>query len=44
MFTQRKKKQKRTIKPGNAFENTALEQWFENGRGCSLEKLLFTYM
>jgi hypothetical protein len=26
--------QNRTIKPGDAFENTAFEQWFENARGC----------
>jgi hypothetical protein len=25
---------KRTVKPGDAFENTAFEQWFENVRGC----------
>jgi hypothetical protein len=23
-----------TVKPGDAFENTAFEQWFENVRGC----------
>jgi hypothetical protein len=25
---------KRTIKPGDAFEYIAFEQWFENVRGC----------
>jgi hypothetical protein len=25
---------KRTVKPGDAFENTAFWQWFENVRGC----------
>jgi hypothetical protein len=25
---------KRTVKPGDAFENTAFEQWFENVKGC----------
>jgi hypothetical protein len=25
---------KRTVKTGDAFENTAFEQWFENVRGC----------
>jgi hypothetical protein len=24
---------KRTVKPGDAFENTAFEQWFENVKG-----------
>jgi hypothetical protein len=24
----------RTVKPGDAFENTAFEQWFENVKGC----------
>jgi hypothetical protein len=33
MFTQKKKK-KRTVKPGDAFENAAFEQWFENSKGC----------
>ncbi len=31
----KKKKKKRTVKPGDAFENTAFEQWFENVRGCT---------
>jgi hypothetical protein len=26
---------KRTVKPGDASENTAFEQWFENVRGCT---------
>jgi hypothetical protein len=26
--------QRRTVKPGDAFENTAFEQWFEYVRGC----------
>jgi hypothetical protein len=26
--------QKRTVKTGDAFENLAFEQWFENVRGC----------
>jgi hypothetical protein len=30
MFTLRK----RTMKPGDAFENSAFYQWFENIRGC----------
>jgi hypothetical protein len=30
MFTPKKL----TFKPGDAFENTAFEQWFENVRGC----------
>jgi hypothetical protein len=30
MFTLKKQ----TTKPGNAFENTAFEQWFENVKGC----------
>jgi hypothetical protein len=30
MFTPKK----RTVKPGDAFENIAFEQWFENVRGC----------
>jgi hypothetical protein len=34
--------QKRTVKPGDAFENTAFEQWFENVR--AVEKLHFTYL
>jgi hypothetical protein len=25
---------KRTVKPGDAFENTAFEQWLENVKGC----------
>jgi hypothetical protein len=25
---------KQTFKPGDAFENTAFEQWFENVKGC----------
>jgi hypothetical protein len=25
---------KQAIKPRDAFENTALQQWFENARGC----------
>jgi hypothetical protein len=25
---------KRTVKPGDAFEITTFEQWFENLRGC----------
>jgi hypothetical protein len=29
MFTPKK----RTVKPGDAFENTAFYQWFENVRG-----------
>jgi hypothetical protein len=28
------KKKKRTVKPGDAFENAAFEQWFENVKGC----------
>jgi hypothetical protein len=31
MFTPKK----RIVKPGDAFENTAFEQWFENVRGCN---------
>jgi hypothetical protein len=27
-------KKKRTVKPGDAFENTAFEQRFENVKGC----------
>jgi hypothetical protein len=34
MFTPTKKKKKRTVTPGDAFENNAFEQWFENVRGC----------
>jgi hypothetical protein len=30
MFTLKK----RTVKPGDAFENIAFEQWFENVKGC----------
>jgi hypothetical protein len=30
MFTPKK----RTVKPGDAFENSAFEQWFENVRDC----------
>jgi hypothetical protein len=30
MFTPKK----RTVKPGDAFENTAFYQWFEDVRGC----------
>ncbi len=26
--------EKRTVKPGDAFENTAFEQWYENVKGC----------
>jgi hypothetical protein len=28
------KPKKRTVKPRDAFENAAFEQWFENVRGC----------
>jgi hypothetical protein len=24
----------RTVKPGDAFENSAFDQWFENVKGC----------
>jgi hypothetical protein len=30
MFTPKK----RTVKPGDAFENTEILQWFENVMGC----------
>jgi hypothetical protein len=30
MFTPKK----RTVKPGDGFENSAFEQWFENVKGC----------
>jgi hypothetical protein len=37
MFTPKK----RTVKPGDAFENTAFERWFENVRGCREAALHF---
>jgi hypothetical protein len=30
MFTPKK----RTVKPGDAYKNSAFEQWFENVKGC----------
>jgi hypothetical protein len=36
MFTPKE----RTVKPGDAFENTAFEQWFENVKGCREAALL----